>query len=37
MSTWSWEAGRIVGIEILEASKRVDVATLVSLTYAEVA
>jgi uncharacterized protein YuzE len=31
------EAGRIVGIEILGASKRVDVATLVSLKYAEVA
>ena len=31
------EAGRIVGIEILGASKRVDIATLVSLKYAEVA
>ena len=30
-------AGRIVGIEILGASKRVDVATLGSLRYAEVA
>ena len=28
---------RIVGIEILGASKRVDVASLVSLKYAEVA
>ena len=31
------EGDRIVGIEILGASKRVDVAGLVSLKYAEVA
>ncbi len=31
------EGDRIVGIEILGASKRVDVASLVSLKYAEVA
>ena len=31
------EGDRIVGIEILDASKRIDVASLVSLKYAEVA
>ena len=31
------EGGRIVGIEILDASKRLDVANMVSLKYAEVA
>jgi uncharacterized protein YuzE len=31
------EGDRIVGIEILGASKRVDVASLVSLKYGEVA
>ena len=31
------ECGRIVGIEILGASKRIDVANLVSLKFAEVA
>jgi uncharacterized protein YuzE len=31
------EGDRIVGIEILDASKRVDVASLVSLKFAEVA
>ena len=30
------ENDRIVGIEILDASKRVDLATLPSLSYAEV-